>query len=123
MNKKTNLQIIHIRDLVLNCIIGINENEREKKQKVLINVAIHADLNKACASDKIEDSLNYRLLKKEIISFVEKSSFFLLEKLADQICRLCLKKDTVYKCEVTVDKPGVLRYARSVAVEVLRLKE
>jgi FolB domain-containing protein len=113
---------ILIRDLDLKCIIGINDPERLVKQDVRINVTLYADLKKACRTDSIDDAVNYRTITKDIISMVESSSFFLLEKLADEIARLCLKYPGVERADVAVDKPGALRFSRSVAVEVSRTK-
>lgn len=118
MNDKNNLDKIHIRDLKLHCIIGINENERTEKQDVIINVTLYADLKKAGNSDNINDSVDYKIMKKNIISMVEKSSFFLIEKLAMEIANLCLDNKMVKIVTVTLDKPRALRFARSVAVEI-----
>ncbi len=123
MNDKNNLDKIHIRDLKLHCIIGINENERTEKQDVIINVTLYADLKKASSSDNIDDSVDYKIMKKNIISMVEKSSFFLIEKLASEIANLCLGNKMVKIVTVTLDKPRALRFARSVAVEITRYSE
>jgi FolB domain-containing protein len=111
---------IFIRDLALRCIIGINSDERREKQDVIINVAMNCDLRKACASDKIEDSVDYKMIKKKIIRAVETSSFFLIEKLADTIAAVCLDDPRVDSTEITVDKPGALRFSRSAAVRICR---
>lgn len=120
MIDKNNLDKIHIRDLKLKCIIGINDNERIDKQDVIINVILYADLKKASRSDDINDSVDYKIIKKNIILFVEKSTFFLIEKLADQIANLCLENKKVQRVDITLDKPKALRFARSVAVEITR---
>lgn len=120
MNDKNDLDKIHIRDLKLHCIIGINENERTEKQDIIINVTLYADLKKAGSSDNINDSVDYKIMKKNIISMVEKSSFLLIEKLAAEIANLCLENKTVKIVAVTLDKPRALRFARSVAVEITR---
>src|SRR5690554_6319256 len=107
------LDKIHIRDLLARCIIGIYPEERENLQDVYINVTLLAEIYKACQSDDIADTVNYKALKKEILEFVEASSFNLIEKLAEEIATICLKYDRVREVTVTVDKPGALRFARS----------
>ncbi len=109
-----------IRDLALRCIIGFNHNERRDRQDVLINVTMDVDIARACETDRVEDSVNYRTVKKSIISLVEGSSFHLIEKLAEEVAALCLSHDRVNCVTVTIDKPGALRFARSVAVEITR---
>ena len=111
---------IHIRDLALRCIIGINDEERKKKQNVVINITLYTDLSKASQTDRIEDSVDYKIIKKRIIAAVENSSYFLIEKLAEAIAGTCLANKKVHLVTVSVDKPGALRFSRSVAVEITR---
>lgn len=111
---------IEIRDLLLRCIVGINEVERKNKQDVLINLVIWADLRRPAASDNIDDAVNYRSLTKQIVIEVESSSYFLVETLAERVAQLCLSDERVQQVQVTVDKPGALRFARSVGVTILR---
>jgi dihydroneopterin aldolase/D-erythro-7,8-dihydroneopterin triphosphate epimerase len=110
---------IHIKDLLLRTIIGINEEERIKRQDVLINITLYTDHSLAI-SDDIVDTTNYRALTKQIIQMVEESSFFLVEKMALEITNLCLADSRIERAVVTVEKPGALRFARSVGVTVDR---
>ncbi|MFQ5613996.1 MAG: dihydroneopterin aldolase [Anaerolineae bacterium] len=110
---------IHIKDLLLRTIIGVNDEERRSKQDVLINITLYTD-HSAAASDDIADAVNYRTLTKQIIPLVEESQFFLVEKLALEIVDLCLADRRVERAIVTVEKPGALRFARSVGVTVDR---
>tara|TARA_B100001964_G_C13863391_1_gene435447 strand:- start:92 stop:478 length:387 start_codon:yes stop_codon:yes gene_type:complete len=114
---------IYIRDLAIRCIIGVNEDERTEKQDVIINVILFTDTGKAGQTDALEDSVDYKKVKKAIIFLVESSEFLLIEKLADEIAKVCLDDAKVQKVDVTVDKPGALRYTRSVAVEIVRTRE
>ncbi|HUX20797.1 MAG TPA: dihydroneopterin aldolase [Spirochaetia bacterium] len=116
------LDRIHITGLLLRCIVGINPDERENKQDVVIDITLFADLSKAGASDNIDDTVNYRTIKNRVVALVESSSFFLVEKLAEEIARECLVNPMVEAVKVSVEKPGALRFARSVGVELLRLK-
>lgn len=116
------LDRLHIRGLVVRCIVGIYPEERREKQEVSIDVTLHADLRVACASDNIDDTVNYKTIKKEILALVENSSFFLIEHLAERIAEIAMKPDEILRVDVTVDKPGALRFARSVAVEITRTK-
>jgi len=111
---------IYIRDLRVTCIIGINPRERIEPQDVVINICMVCDLAAACASDAIADTVNYKTLKDELTAFCSKSSYFLIERLADEIATRCLADGRVRRVTVCVDKPGALTGARSVAVEVER---
>lgn len=114
------LDRIHIRDLHLRCIIGIFDEERRDRQDVIINLTLYADLAGAGRTDRIEDTIDYKAAKKRVIALVEQSSCLLVERLAQQIADLCLEDPRVQRVAVTVDKPGALRFARSVAVEIIR---
>jgi D-erythro-7,8-dihydroneopterin triphosphate epimerase len=114
---------ILIRDLRARCIIGINEEERREKQDVVVNLAISADLGTAGRSDRFEDAVDYRDLKKRIVAMVEDSRFLLLEALAEAVADVCLEHPMVSQVQVTLDKPYALRFARSVGVEIVRGRE
>ena len=111
---------IYIRDLALRCIIGVYPEERREKQDVIINLVLECDLAVAARSDRLEDTMNYKELKQQIRAMVEASEFLLIERLADRIAEICLQNRRVQSATVTVDKPGALRFARSVAVEITR---
>ena len=114
------LDKIHIRDLKAQCIVGIFPEEREEKQDVVINITLYAVLRRASKSDRIEDTVDYKTMKKRILAMVCESSYQLIESLAERISVICLSEPLVQRVKVSVDKPGALRYARSVAVEIVR---
>jgi FolB domain-containing protein len=111
---------ILIKDLLLRGIIGINEEERRNKQDILINITLFADTSPAGRSDSIEDAVNYRTLTKKIIQHVETTARFTVEALAADLAELCLADARVERCQVRVEKPGALRFARSVGIEIER---
>jgi len=111
---------IEICDLLLRGILGINPEEREKPQDILINLTLFADLRAAGRSDGIDDTINYRTITKRIIAHVESAGRFTVEALATDIAGLCLEDERVERVQVRVEKPGALRFARSVGVEIER---
>ena len=110
--------IIRIKDLKLRTIIGCNGWEREKKQDITVNVTIETDASEAVRSDDLKDSVDYREITKDIIEGVEKTEFFLLERLAGFIIGVVMKNRRVSAATVEVDKPHALRFAESVSVEL-----
>ncbi len=111
---------IEIKDLLLRAVIGINDDERRDRQDVLINVTLYADTRPAGESDDIADAVNYRTITKGIINLVEGSHFYLVEKMAAEIANLSLLDPGVERVQVSVEKPGALRFARSVGVTIER---
>jgi D-erythro-7,8-dihydroneopterin triphosphate epimerase len=114
---------IHIRDLHARCIVGLYDDERREKQDLIVNITLHTDLRQAGESDRIEDTVDYKKLKKSVLNMVQDSEFFLIEKVAECVAEIALTSPRVRGVDVTVDKPGALRFARSVAVEISRWKE
>lgn len=110
-----------IEDLLVRGIVGINDDERVNRQDVVVGVTMWVDTRPAAASDDIADAVNYRTVSKRIIEHVETGAPMLVERLADEIAALCLDADErVTEVEVSVRKPGALRFARSVGVIVTR---
>jgi dihydroneopterin aldolase/D-erythro-7,8-dihydroneopterin triphosphate epimerase len=113
---------IFIRDLLIRCVIGVDEHERQEKQDVVVQITLHLDLRKAGRTDELMDSVDYSALKKQILRAAENSEYRLIEALAQRIAEECLKEGPVTCAEVMVEKPGALRFARTVGVQIVRRK-
>ena len=114
--------LVHVRRLHLRTIIGINPDERINRQDVVINISVACDCRPAAASDSIEHAVNYRTISKRVIQLVEHSEFFLVEKMAEEIAKLCLADPRADEARVEVLKPGAVRFSDAVGVEVHRAK-
>jgi len=112
------LATIHIKNLRLRTFIGFNEEEKTKKQDVIVNIILRYDATAAMASDSVEDACNYKVLTKKIIALVEQRSFNLLEKMAGDIIGLIATAEEVLQASVEIDKPHALRFADSVSVKM-----
>lgn len=107
---------IQVKDLRLRTFIGINVDEINNKQDVLINLNILYPAVAAVQGNVIEQALNYRTITKAIIQHVEGNSFALLERLTQEILDLVMAHPAVSYAEVEVDKPHALRFAESVSI-------
>jgi FolB domain-containing protein len=114
---------VFINDLIARGIIGVNEWEREKPQEISINIVLFADLHKAGSSDNIQDSVNYRTVAKMVLAHAETAQRQTVEALATDIARLCLEQPGVQQVRVRVEKPGAVRFSRTVGIEIDRSKE
>jgi dihydroneopterin aldolase/D-erythro-7,8-dihydroneopterin triphosphate epimerase len=110
-----------IRGLATRAIIGLNPDERRKRQDVRIDLALDV-MTHAGRSDRVADAVDYKRVKDAVLEYVEGSRHHLLEALAEGIAGLCLRQRGVQAVEVTVDKPGALRFADSVAVSIRRTR-
>ena len=112
---------ILIKDLLVRCIVGVNEDERTEKQDVVINIALTTDLRPAGTSDRFTDAVDYRAIKKRVYAMVEESRFFLVEALAEQIAAICLAIPRPAGAGERGEAHGA-RFARSVGVEITRTR-
>ena len=109
---------INIRNLRLRTFIGFNDEERAKKQDVVLNLEISYLTHPAVFNDEVEDALNYKTITKQIIDRVENGSDFLVERLVSDLAEMVLRDyPQVQKALVRVEKPGALRFAELVGIE------
>ena len=111
-----------IKNLLVRGILGINPDERVKKQDILVNIVLYTDVRRAAESDAIEDAINYKSITKRVIGHIEESSNFLVEKLVSDLARIILTEYAVERVRVRVEKPGALRFAESVGIEIERTR-
>lgn len=111
---------ILVKDLRFRCIVGTNEDERHEKQDVVAQITLDVDLRRAGRTDDLADTVDYKALKKEILAMAERSQFQLVESLAQRIADICLKRRQVCRVIIAIEKPGALRFARTVGVRIVR---
>jgi FolB domain-containing protein len=111
---------IIIKDLVARGIIGLNDWEREKPQEMIINITIFTDIRKAGETDDIQYSVNYRTIAKKAQAHAETAARLTVEALAEDIARICLEQPNAQKVIVRIEKPGAVRFSKSVGVEIER---
>lgn len=96
---------ISLKDIAIDCVLGVGEQERSTKQTVLVAVDIVCDAVKAIKSDAIEDTINYSDLSKKISLLVSQSQFHLFETLASEVLTVCLEDPRVLQATVRITKP------------------
>jgi FolB domain-containing protein len=111
-----------IKDLIARGIIGLNDWEREKPQEIRINISLYTDLQQAGETDDIAYSVNYRTVAKKVLAHAETAARLTVEALAYDIVAICLTEPRVARAKVRVEKPGAVRFAASVGVEIERAR-
>lgn len=114
------MDIIFLRGLQIDTVIGIYDWERAIRQTIILDLEMAWDIRKAAASDNIEDTLDYKAVSKRVISFVEESEFFLVETLAEKIARIILQEFGVSWVRLTLNKKGAIRGASDVGILIER---
>jgi FolB domain-containing protein len=112
-----------IKDLLVRGIIGIRDWEREKPQDILINVTVFSDITRAAETDNIAYCVDYSALAKKVQTHAETAARLTVEALANDLAEICLNEKGVTKAIVRVEKPGAVRFAKSVGVEIERSQD
>ncbi|RUM53684.1 MAG: dihydroneopterin aldolase [Methylococcus sp.] len=114
------MDIIFLRGLQIETIIGIYAWERETRQTVILDIEMGCDIRNAGKTDSIDHALDYKAVSKHLISFVAQSEFFLVEKLAEEIASTLLNNFKVPWLRLTLNKKGAIRGASDVGIIIER---
>ena len=109
-----------IKDLLCRGVIGITDQERAQPQDILVNVILFTDTTRASQTDSIDDCVNYRTVAKKILAFIDQARRHTVEALANDLAAICLAEPGVEIVRVRVEKPGAVRFSKSVGVEIER---
>jgi len=112
-----------IKNLLARGIIGVNDWERKRPQNILINVTLFTDTRRAAENDDINECVNYSTISKKIMAHAESIGRLTIEALASDLAKLCLEEKNVQKVTIRVEKPGAVRFAESVGVEIERSRD
>lgn len=114
------MDTIFLKDLKVETLIGIWEWERKLRQTVVINLEMAADIRRAAATDRVEDTLNYKSVAKRVQQFVAAAEFQLVETLAERVAEIVRDEFEVPWVRVEISKPGAIRGSRDVGVRIER---
>ena len=120
MSQHLTSDTIHLRDLAISCIVGTRPEERRRRRRVVLQVAMACDLARAGATDDLRHTVDYAAVCARIAAVVHPSRCLLIERLAQLVADACLAFPGVAGVRVTIDKPGAVRGCRSAAVEIVR---
>ena len=122
-NFKENMDKVFIEDLLVRGVIGVTDRERSNPQDIICNIVLFTDISAGGQTDDIENCVNYRTVAKTVFSHVEKVARYTVEALATDIAGICLGFEGVKEVTVRVEKPGAVRFSKSVGVEIHRKRD
>ena len=114
------MDIVYIRDLTIDTIIGINDWEREVRQTVSLDLEMATDIRRAADSDDIAETIDYKGVAKRLIAFVEGTEFLLVETMAERVSDIIREEFGVTWLRLRVSKPGAVTGATDVGVVIER---
>lgn len=114
------MDIVYIRELKIQTVIGILDWERAIKQSVVLDLEMASDIRPAATSESIADALDYSAVADRITRFIEGSRFLLVETMAEQVASIVLEEFGVPWLRLRLSKPGAVRGARDVGILIER---
>ncbi len=114
------MDIVYIRDLKIETVIGVNDWEREVRQTVSLDLEMATDIHMAAETDDIADTIDYKAVAKRLIDFVEGTDFQLVESIAERVSDIIREEFGVSWVRLRVSKPGAVTGAQDVGVVIER---
>ena len=109
-----------VRDLVLDCLIGVHRYERDGRQRVRINLTLDVLETGPAERDRLADVVNYDTLVVRIRALAAAGHVNLVETFAERVAAICLDDPRVRRAAVRVEKLDVFDDTESVGVEIER---
>lgn len=112
-----------VRQLQVDCIVGIQPHEREREQPVLLDIEIDYDFAAAAASDAIGDAADYDAVVRSVTHLIQVQKFFLIETMAETVAAMLLN-DTprAHAVRLEIRKPAAVPRAQCSFVRVERTR-
>lgn len=114
------MDIVFIRELRADTVIGVYPWERSVRQTVVLDLELATDNRRAAASDEIEEALDYAAIASRLLVFIAASECQLIETLAERVAALLMAEFAVPWLRLTLTKPGAVSRAREVGVVIER---
>jgi len=122
MKGKILMDKIKLTELTVNTVIGIWDWEKRNPQKVVFDIEMSTDINKASKSDSIKDALDYKAVSKRVKQYALENQFDLIEALADKVAEIILNEFEVSWVKLTISKPYAIRDSKNVSLMIERSK-
>ncbi len=116
------MDIIFLRELKVETLIGVYEWEKRVPQTLQIDLEIALPDSRACETDDINDALNYADIVRHIQSALASHHFNLLEALAEHIAQIIIKDFKAPWVKVSVAKLQAIRNCKMVGISIERGK-
>lgn len=114
------MDIVYIRDLRVDTIIGIYDWERQVRQTISLDLEMASDIRRAARTDDIQYALNYKAVSKRLIAYLEERDAQLVESLAEEVAAIVREEFGVPWVRLRLSKPGALRGAHDVGLVIER---
>jgi dihydroneopterin aldolase len=114
------MDIIFVRELRVDTVIGVYDWERSIRQTVVLDLEMATDISRAAGEDALQHTLDYAAISARVSAFIEESEFQLIETMAEQVASIVLSEFAVPWLRLRLSKPGAVAQARDVGVLIER---
>ena len=111
-----------IRELRIQCIVGVLPAERDTPQEVLVSLDLGTDVARAARSGELDHTIDYAALAEQARALVVAGRYRLLETMAEDLARCALQSELAAEVRVTIRKPAAIAGARDAGVEIVRAR-
>ncbi|HII3192594.1 TPA: bifunctional dihydroneopterin aldolase/7,8-dihydroneopterin epimerase [Enterobacter asburiae] len=114
------MDIVFIEQLSVITTIGVYDWEQTIEQKLVFDIEMGWDNRESAKSDDVNDCLSYADISEAVIAHVEGQRFALVERVAEEVAELLLKKFNSPWVRIKLSKPGAVARAANVGVIIER---
>jgi dihydroneopterin aldolase len=119
---KGRLRHVFVRDLEVIALLGVHEHEKAKAQRIIVNIDLSVREGSSHIEDDIHNVVSYEIVVRRVERIVAQGHVHLVETLAERIAAACLSDERVTAARVRIEKPDIIPNARSVGVEIERIR-
>ncbi|MFT4654720.1 MAG: dihydroneopterin aldolase [Kangiellaceae bacterium] len=111
---------VYINGLQLYTLIGVYDFERHAKQRVIVDIELHTNLQQAGRSDNVADTLDYGKIAQRLADIADNASYQLLEALGEHMAKVLLDEFAAESVNLTINKPDILDNVTAVGIKIVR---
>jgi len=119
-NKNTIKRTVLIKDFTINEIIGIHQNEKNNKQKIIFNIVIDVNQNIYPDENDLSSIVDYEKITNKLKKLARNKKYNFLESLAEDSFDEIFSDKRINSVKIKIEKPEAIANAQSVGVEVFK---
>ncbi|MGB8315812.1 MAG: dihydroneopterin aldolase [Aestuariivirga sp.] len=121
-NARAGLRHVFVRDLEVMATLGIYEHEKIAPQRIIVSIDLSVLEGKDAVADDISNVVSYEIIVKKVEAIIAQGHVNLVETLAELFAAACLKDKRVVAARVRIEKPDIIPNAKSVGIEIERIR-
>ncbi|MDO5090678.1 MAG: dihydroneopterin aldolase [Cardiobacteriaceae bacterium] len=112
--------IVYIRQLKVQTLIGILPHERAAKQTLIISAELGTDFRQAAQTDDVQHALNYAAISDFIADFAANAPHGLLETFAAHLTDALFAAYPAHSIRLDIQKPGAIAATQHIGISQYR---